>query len=33
MLFVESAVAAPWLVDVSHVVMCVGMAFMLILMT
>jgi hypothetical protein len=29
----EEVVAAPWLVDVSHVVMCVGMAFMLILMT
>jgi hypothetical protein len=29
----EEAVAAPWLVDVSHVAMCVGMAFMLILMT
>ncbi|HEX3981762.1 MAG TPA: DUF5134 domain-containing protein [Acidimicrobiales bacterium] len=29
----EEAVATPWLVDVSHVVMCVGMAFMLVLMT
>jgi hypothetical protein len=32
-LAVESAVAAPWLVDVSHAAMCVGMAFMLVLMT
>ncbi len=32
-LAVESAVAAPWLVDVSHAVMCVGMAFMLVLLT
>ena len=30
---VETAVAMPWLVDASHAVMCVGMAFMLILMT
>jgi hypothetical protein len=29
---VEEVVAAPWLVDVSHVVMCVAMGFMLILM-
>jgi len=29
---VEEAVAAPWLVDVSHAVMCVAMAFLLILM-
>jgi hypothetical protein len=29
---VESAVAIPWLEDLSHVVMCIGMAFMLILM-
>lgn len=29
---VEEAVAAPWLVDVSHVVMCVAMAFLLIVM-
>ena len=29
---VESAVALPWLEDLSHVVMCIGMAFMLILM-
>ena len=29
---VEEAVAAPWLVDVSHVVMCVAMAFLLVLM-
>lgn len=32
-LHLEQMVAAPWLVDLSHVVMCVGMAFMLILMT
>lgn len=32
-LAVESSVGAPWLVDVSHSVMCVGMAFMLVLMT
>ena len=30
---VDEAVATPWLVDISHVVMCVAMAFMLILMT
>jgi hypothetical protein len=30
---VEEAVATPWLVDISHVVMCVAMAFMLVLMT
>ena len=29
---VEEALAAPWLVDVSHAVMCVAMAFLLILM-
>jgi hypothetical protein len=29
---IEEIVAAPWLVDVSHVVMCVAMAFMLILL-
>jgi hypothetical protein len=29
----EGAIAAPWLVDVSHAVMCVSMAFVLILMT
>jgi len=29
---VESAVALPWLEDLSHVVMCIGMSFMLILM-
>ncbi len=29
---VERAVAAPWLVDVSHAIMCIGMAFMLVLM-
>jgi hypothetical protein len=29
---VDDRVAMPWLVDVSHVVMCVGMGFMLILM-
>ncbi len=28
----EARVAIPWLEDVSHVVMCIGMAFMLILM-
>lgn len=32
-LAVESVAAAPWLVDVSHAVMAVGMAFMLVLMT
>jgi hypothetical protein len=30
---VDEVVATPWLVDISHVVMCVAMAFMLILMT
>jgi hypothetical protein len=30
---IEEIVATPWLVDVSHVVMCVAMAFMLILLT
>jgi hypothetical protein len=29
---IEEVVATPWLVDVSHVVMCIGMGFMLILM-
>jgi hypothetical protein len=29
---IDEAVAAPWLVDVSHAVMCVAMAFMLVLM-
>jgi hypothetical protein len=29
---IEARVAIPWLEDVSHVVMCIGMAFMLILM-
>jgi hypothetical protein len=29
----EAEVAMPWLVDVSHAAMCIGMAFMLILMT
>ena len=29
----EQVVATPWLVDVSHVVMCVAMAFLLILLT
>jgi len=29
---VEARVAIPWLEDLSHVVMCIGMAFMLILM-
>ena len=33
LLRVEGVVATPWLVDVSHVVMCVGMGFMLLLMT
>jgi hypothetical protein len=28
----DEAVAAPWLVDVSHVVMCIAMAFMLVLL-
>ena len=32
-LSVEGVVATPWLVDLSHVVMCVGMGFMLLLMT
>ncbi|MGD0312567.1 MAG: DUF5134 domain-containing protein [Acidimicrobiales bacterium] len=30
---VDEVVATPWLVDISHVVMCVAMAFMLIVMT
>ena len=30
---VERAAATPWLVDLSHVVMCVGMGFMLLLLT
>ena len=29
----EEAVATPWLVDLSHVVMCIAMGFMLLLMT
>jgi hypothetical protein len=29
---IEARVAIPWLEDLSHVVMCIGMAFMLILM-
>lgn len=32
-LSVEHVVATPWLVDLSHVIMCVAMGFMLILMT
>ena len=32
-LAVEGAIATPWLVDLSHVVMCVAMGFMLLLMT
>jgi hypothetical protein len=32
-LSIEEVVATPWLVDLSHVVMCVGMGFMLLLMT
>jgi hypothetical protein len=32
-LAVEDVVALPWLVDLSHVVMCIAMGFMLILMT
>jgi len=30
---IEEVVATPWLVDMSHVAMCVAMAFMLILLT
>jgi hypothetical protein len=30
---VEGIVATPWLVDLSHVTMCVAMGFMLLLMT
>jgi hypothetical protein len=30
---IEGAIATPWLVDLSHVVMCVSMGFMLLLMT
>ncbi len=30
---VEEVVATPWLVDLSHVFMCIGMAFLLLLMT
>jgi hypothetical protein len=30
---VEEMVAQPWLVDLSHVVMCTAMAFMLVLLT
>ena len=33
MLALEHTVAAPWLVDMSHVVMCIAMGFMLLLMT
>ncbi len=33
MVAVDEIVATPWLVDVSHVVMCVAMGFMLLLMT
>ena len=29
---VETLITAPWLEDASHVVMCIGMGFMLILM-
>ncbi len=29
---VEALITAPWLEDASHVVMCIGMGFMLILM-
>ena len=29
----DEIVATPWLVDVSHVVMCIAMGFMLLLMT
>jgi hypothetical protein len=32
-LAVEGVVATPWLVDLSHVVMCIAMGFMLLLMT
>jgi Domain of unknown function (DUF5134) len=32
-LVVEGAIARPWLVDLSHVAMCVAMGFMLLLMT
>jgi hypothetical protein len=32
-LSVEGVVATPWLVDLSHVVMCIAMGFMLLLMT
>ena len=32
-LSLEGVVATPWLVDLSHVVMCIGMGFMLLLMT
>ena len=32
-LSVEHVVATPWLVDLSHVIMCVAMGFMLVLMT
>jgi hypothetical protein len=32
-LSLEGVVATPWLVDHSHVVMCIGMGFMLLLMT
>ncbi len=33
MLALDDLVAIPWLVDVSHVVMCIAMGFMLLLMT
>ncbi len=32
-LHLEGAIATPWLVDMSHVVMCIAMGFMLLLMT
>jgi hypothetical protein len=32
-LALDDAVATPWLVDLSHVVMCIAMGFMLLLMT
>jgi hypothetical protein len=32
-LLVDDIVATPWLVDLSHVVMCIAMGFMLLLMT
>ena len=33
MIAVDEIVATPWLVDLSHVVMCIAMGFMLLLMT